>query len=128
MSETNYQDYYFLFKVNGEYYPYSLPVVPVNKQVLQDVVTHMQATAFPQVPIEAISIETYLPFVSVEGTVTYLIQYVKSNEVVKQWTELQVEGGLNTIDKVAEVVGFLLNEHDLQDGEIVVLGWNLLSD
>ena len=128
MNEINYQDHYFLFKVNGEYYPYSLPVVPVNKQVLQDVITHMQAEAFPQVSSEAISIETYLPFVSVEGTVTYLIQYVKSNEVVKQWTELQVEGGLNTIDKVAEVVGFLLNEHDLQDGEIVVLGWNLLSD
>ena len=128
MNEINYQDHYFLFKVNGEYYPYSLPVVPVNKQVLQDVITHMQASAFPQVPSEAISIETYLPFASVEGTVTYLIQYVKSNEVVKQWTELQVEGGLNTIDKVAEVVGFLLNEHSLQDGEIVVLGWNLLSD
>lgn len=128
MNDINYQDHYFLFKVNGEYYPYSLPVVPVNKQVLLDVVTHMQAEAFPQVSSEAISIETYLPFVSVEGTVTYLIQYVKSNEVVKQWTELQVEGGLNTIDKVAEVVGFLLNEHDLQDGEIVVLGWNLLSD
>lgn len=128
MNETNYQDYYFLFKVNEEYYPYSLPVVPVNKQVLQDVVTHMQASAFLQVPTEAISIETCLPFIGVEGAATYLIQYVKSNEVVKQWTELQVEGGLNTIDKVAEVVGFLLNEHDLQDGEIVVLGWNLLSD
>lgn len=128
MNDINYQDHYFLFKVNGEYYPYSLPVVPVNKQVLLDVVTHMQAEVFPQVSSEAISIETYLPFVSVEGTVTYLIQYVKSNEVVKQWTELQIEGGLNTIDKVAEVVGFLLNEHDLQDGEIVVLGWNLLID
>ena len=128
MNETNYQDHYFLFKENEEYYPYSLPVVPVNKQVLQDVITHMQASAFPQVPAEAISIETCLPFVSVEGATTYLIQYVKTNEVVKQWIELQVEGGLSTIDKVAEVVGFLLNEHDLEDGEIVVLGWYILRD
>ena len=128
MNETNYQDHYFLFKVNGEYYPYSLPVVPVNKQVLQDVITHMQASAFPQVPAEAISIEVYMPFVSADGAATYLIQYVKNNEVVKQWTELQVEGGLSTIDKVAEVVGFLLNEHDLEDGEIVVLGWYILRD
>lgn len=127
MSETNYQDYYFLFKVNGQYYPYSLPVVPVNKQVLQDVVTHMQATAFPQVPIEAISIEAYLPLVNVDGAATYLVQYVKNNEDVKQWTELQVEGGLNTIDKVAEVVGFLLDEHNLPDGAVVVTEWNLYS-
>lgn len=128
MKETNYQDYYFLFKVNEEYYPYSLPIVPVNKQVLQDVITHMQASAFLQVPTEAISIETCLPFIGVEGAATYLVQYVKSNEVVKQWIELQVEGGLSTIDKVAEVVGFLLNEHDLEDGEIVVLGWYILRD
>lgn len=128
MNETNYQDHYFLFKVNEEYYPYSLPVVPVNKQVLQDVVTHMQASAFPQVPTEAISIETCLPFVGVEGAATYLVQYVKNNEGVKQWTELQVEGGLNTIDKVAEVVGFLLDEHNLPDGAVVVTEWKLYSD
>lgn len=126
MEQVQYQEHYFLFQVAEQYYAYSLPTIPVTQQVIEDVLTHMKTTTFQQIAIEHIKVAGCELLTHHKGTIPYLVQYMNTATKTVDWMDVQVTGGIDNIEKVAEVLGFILNETHLADGEIVILSWRML--
>lgn len=111
------QAYYLLFKVEQRGYEgFSMEL---EKMDIEHLIVASQMIS-EQIGGTPVSLLSYQKLEEVEGVSNYLVKGITADQEVV-WIQCSVKGGIDSIEKVAEIKAFMQQQMELENVE--VLGW-----
>lgn len=110
------QAYYLLFKIREEFEGFSMELEKMDIENLM-VASQMISEQIGGTPVSLLS---YQKLEEVEGVSNYLVKGITEDQEVV-WIQCSVKGGIDSIEKVAEIKAFMQQQMELENVE--VLDW-----